>query len=64
MYFERFAFNANGSQCLDSFCFIYFIAAVSGCIVNTCGWVTGGGFKALLHIVQAFHSKYHEHLIF
>lgn len=30
-------------------------AAVSGCIVNTCGWVTGGGFKALLHIVQAFH---------
>jgi len=30
-------------------------AAVSGCFINTCGWVTGGGFKLLLHIVEAFH---------
>jgi len=30
-------------------------AGVSGCIINTCGWVTGSGFKRLLHIVEAFH---------
>jgi len=29
-------------------------AAVSGCFINTCGWVTGGGFKILLNIVEAF----------
>jgi len=29
-------------------------AGVSGCIINTCGWVTGSGFKRLLHIVEAF----------
>lgn len=27
---------------------------VSGCIINTCGWVTGGGFKILMNIVQVF----------
>jgi len=30
-------------------------AGVSGCIINTCGWVHGPGFKRLLHIVEAFH---------
>jgi len=30
-------------------------AAVSGCIINTCGWVTGTGFKLLLNVVEAFH---------
>lgn len=29
-------------------------AAVSGCIINTCGWVTGSGFKLLLNVVEAF----------
>lgn len=29
-------------------------AAVSGCIINTCGWVTGAGFRLLLNIVEAF----------
>lgn len=29
-------------------------AGASGCIINTCGWVTGSGFKRLLHIVEAF----------
>ncbi|KAI1291802.1 Polyribonucleotide 5'-hydroxyl-kinase Clp1 [Halotydeus destructor] len=26
----------------------------AGVIINTCGWVTGGGFKALLHAARAF----------
>ncbi|XP_066911725.1 protein CLP1 homolog [Clytia hemisphaerica] len=29
-------------------------AATSGCIINTCGWVTGGGFKILLNVVEEF----------
>lgn len=29
-------------------------ASTSGCIINTCGWVTGAGFKILLNIVEAF----------
>ena len=33
-----------------------FSAGVSGCIINTCGWVTGVGFKILLNIVEAFHG--------
>lgn len=26
----------------------------SGCIINTCGWVDGGGYKILLHAARAF----------
>lgn len=26
----------------------------SGCIINTCGWVTGAGFKALVNAIKAF----------
>ena len=26
----------------------------SGCIINTCGWVTGGGLKALVNAIKAF----------
>jgi len=29
-------------------------ARISGCVINSCGWVTGDGFKLLLHIVKAF----------
>ncbi|XP_065666884.1 protein CLP1 homolog isoform X2 [Hydra vulgaris] len=29
-------------------------AAVSGFIINTCGWVTGGGFKILMNVVKSF----------
>eukprot|EP00795_Rhopilema_esculentum_P014045 gene14045-5024_t len=29
-------------------------ARVSGCIVNTCGWVTGEGFRLLLDIAKSF----------
>lgn len=28
--------------------------ATSGCIINTCGWVTGGGFKILMEVVKDF----------
>ena len=26
----------------------------SGCVINTCGWVTGEGFKLLMHIMKSF----------
>lgn len=26
----------------------------SGCIINTCGWVTGAGFRALVNAIRAF----------
>lgn len=29
-------------------------ARVSGCIINTCGWVTGQGFKVLLDVTKSF----------
>lgn len=29
-------------------------AAVSGCIINTCGWVKGGGYQAIIHAASAF----------
>lgn len=29
-------------------------AQVSGCIINTCGWVTGTGYRILVHAAEAF----------
>jgi len=29
-------------------------ARSSGCVINTCGWVTGTGFRILVHAAQAF----------
>ncbi|XP_043940040.1 polyribonucleotide 5'-hydroxyl-kinase Clp1 isoform X2 [Protopterus annectens] len=29
-------------------------AAVSGCVINTCGWVKGSGYQALVHTASAF----------
>ncbi|XP_068747119.1 protein CLP1 homolog [Montipora capricornis] len=29
-------------------------ARVSGCIINTCGWVTGTGYRILVHAAEAF----------
>ena len=38
-------------------CVCVFIAKVSGCIINTCGWVDGQGYQALLHAAQEFKGK-------
>lgn len=38
-------------------CVFYFVdclARTSGVIINTCGWVKGGGYKQLLHAATAF----------
>ena len=32
-------------------------AKTGGCVVNTCGWVDGQGYKALLHIAQTFEGE-------
>lgn len=29
-------------------------AAVGGCVINTCGWVRGSGYQALVHAASAF----------
>ncbi|XP_009879366.1 PREDICTED: polyribonucleotide 5'-hydroxyl-kinase Clp1, partial [Charadrius vociferus] len=29
-------------------------ASVSGCLINTCGWVKGSGYQALVHAASAF----------
>ncbi|KAM6952039.1 polyribonucleotide 5'-hydroxyl-kinase Clp1 isoform 2-T3 [Lycodopsis pacificus] len=31
-------------------------ASVGGCIINTCGWVKGSGYQALVHCASAFES--------
>ena len=31
-------------------------ARTGGCVINTCGWVDGGGYKALLHAAKAFEG--------
>ncbi|KAJ7384175.1 Cleavage polyadenylation factor subunit clp1 [Desmophyllum pertusum] len=29
-------------------------ARASGCVINTCGWVTGTGYRILVHAAEAF----------
>ena len=37
---------------------IFFASArISGCIINTCGWVTGEGFRLLLDIAKSFDGE-------
>lgn len=33
------------------------LAGATGCIINTPGWVTGLGFRMLLHAVQTFKGS-------
>lgn len=33
-------------------------AQVSGCIINTCGWVTGTGYRILVHAAEAFEGEH------
>ena len=32
----------------------------SGCIINTCGWVDGSGYKSLIHVAQSFEGDLHS----
>lgn len=32
------------------------LAKTGGCILNTCGWVDGAGYKVLLHAAKAFEG--------
>ncbi|KAG8131756.1 hypothetical protein E2320_009659 [Naja naja] len=38
------------NQCCEVNC----RASISGCIINTCGWVKGSGYQALVHVASAF----------
>ena len=31
-------------------------ARASGCVINTCGWVTGTGYRILVHAAEAFEG--------
>ena len=42
-----------------SFVLFYLVARSSGCVINTCGWVTGTGFRILVHAAQAFEGKHY-----
>eukprot|EP00058_Branchiostoma_floridae_P009643 XP_002595131.1 hypothetical protein BRAFLDRAFT_118599 [Branchiostoma floridae] len=45
------------AKCADVFnqrCELNRQASVSGCIINTCGWVKGEGYKSILHAAREF----------
>ena len=44
----------NFSKCKfrTVFTFPSLIDNAAGCVVNTCGWVDGGGYKVLLHAAK------------
>lgn len=37
--------------------FYYISARIGGVVVNTCGWVTGAGYKMLVHAAKAFDGR-------
>ena len=49
--------SAEGAY-FSLFLFPQIAAKVSGCIINTCGWVDGLGYQALLHAAKAFEGMY------
>lgn len=34
------------------------VARASGCVINTCGWVTGTGYRILVHAAEAFEGQH------
>nr|KAF6437266.1 cleavage factor polyribonucleotide kinase subunit 1 [Molossus molossus] len=57
---KKFTFDAGAkitSRLADVFnqrCEVNRRASVSGCVINTCGWVKGSGYQALVHAASAF----------
>ena len=51
------------SKCLEKVmnmqCVLLLIARASGCVINTCGWVTGTGYRILVHAAEAFEGGHH-----
>ncbi|EMP27658.1 Polyribonucleotide 5'-hydroxyl-kinase Clp1 [Chelonia mydas] len=50
-------YNKITSRLADVFnqrCEVNRRASVSGCVINTCGWVKGSGYHALVHAASAF----------
>nr|KAF6342667.1 cleavage factor polyribonucleotide kinase subunit 1 [Pipistrellus kuhlii] len=50
-------YNKITSRLADVFnqrCEVNRRASVSGCVINTCGWVKGSGYQALVHAASAF----------
>ncbi|XP_071966169.1 polyribonucleotide 5'-hydroxyl-kinase Clp1-like [Antedon mediterranea] len=39
---------------LNTRCKLNPLASTSGCVINTCGWVKGDGYKCITHAAQAF----------
>lgn len=61
-----FLWSMNWFHCFFPFILpsLLILARVSGCIINTCGWVTGEGFKLLIDIAKAFTGNFPFILIF
>jgi polyribonucleotide 5'-hydroxyl-kinase len=36
---------------------IFLTAKASGCVINTCGWVTGLGYRILVHAAKEFKGS-------
>ena len=48
--------NALRSDVTTNTILFDFVAGVSGCVVNTCGWIKGDGYKCITHAAKAFEG--------
>ena len=44
------------NKCIKLRCLLV-LAKTGGCVINTCGWVDGGGYKVLLHAAKSFEGN-------
>lgn len=42
----------------------FVLARASGCVINTCGWVTGTGYRILVHAAETFDGVLHTVIFF
>ena len=50
-------YNYDLSALICTGCSYTFAANVSGVVINSCGWVRGGGYQSLIHVSGAFEGK-------
>lgn len=50
----RFEITSRLADVFNQRCEVNRRASVSGCVINTCGWVKGYGYQALVHAASAF----------
>ncbi|XP_006875816.1 PREDICTED: polyribonucleotide 5'-hydroxyl-kinase Clp1 isoform X2 [Chrysochloris asiatica] len=50
----NYAITSRLADVFNQRCEVNRKASVSGCVINTCGWVKGSGYQALVHAASAF----------